>query len=163
MQKNVFFSILFLFVVLVSCDDNNKQINLMNNIDISMFPTSKEGMSRFIIQLEAKENEKDFKVEIYAGKMAEIDCNTYNLLGDFEQMNLKGWGYSFYNFNSNGMIVGTRKGCPESSKHQAFVSSTSKLIRYNSKLPIVVYLPKGIELKYKIWQRNDEEFSANNK
>jgi ecotin len=30
------------------------------------------------------------------------------------------------------------------------------LIRYNSRLPIVVYAPVGVEVRYRIWSAGDE-------
>lgn len=29
-------------------------------------------------------------------------------------------------------------------------------IRYNSKLPIVVYAPKDVDVKYRVWSTSDE-------
>lgn len=30
------------------------------------------------------------------------------------------------------------------------------LVRYNSKLPIVVYVPEGVEVRYRIWTAGEE-------
>lgn len=30
------------------------------------------------------------------------------------------------------------------------------IIRYNSKLPIVIYLPEGAEVRYRIWTASEE-------
>jgi ecotin len=30
------------------------------------------------------------------------------------------------------------------------------LIRYNSRLPIVVYVPEGVEVHYRVWQAGQE-------
>mgnify|MGYP002064584123 CR=1 FL=1 len=35
---------------------------------------------------------------------------------------------------------------------EKFVSGTPLLIRYNSRLPVVIYAPKGFEIRYRIWQ-----------
>ena len=32
----------------------------------------------------------------------------------------------------------------------------SRLIRYNSRLPVVVYAPEGVELRYRIWKADPE-------
>jgi ecotin len=29
------------------------------------------------------------------------------------------------------------------------------LIRYNSRLPVVVYVPKGVEVKYRVWSAGE--------
>jgi ecotin len=30
------------------------------------------------------------------------------------------------------------------------------LIRYNSRLPVVVYVPEGVEVRYRIWRADPE-------
>ena len=42
-----------------------------------------------------------------------------------------------------------------SEKIKQFVSGTPLLIRYNSRLPIVVYAPEDYEIKYRIWTAGD--------
>ena len=136
------------------------QVEETNTLNIKMYPTPKEGFKQFIIQLEPKEDEINFKVEIYIGINAEVDCNKHQLSGDFTKQNLEGWGYNYYEFNSSGMLISTRMFCPEESKHQEFVTSNAELLRFNSKLPIVIYVPIGMEVRYKIWERKEEEFKA---
>ncbi|KAF1019879.1 MAG: Ecotin [Pseudomonas sp.] len=43
--------------------------------------------------------------------------------------------------------------CPDTTKRKDFVPVIGKgfLLRYNSKLPIVVYVPKDVEVRYRIW------------
>jgi len=56
--------------------------------------------------------------------------------------------------------------CPDGSKHSAFVAAdlgANALQRYNSRLPIVVYVPKGTEVKYRIWQAQDAVTTATEK
>jgi ecotin len=128
--------------------------------DLKMFPTAEEGFKRVVISLKPQENETNFKVEIYGGITAEVDCNKHSLAGEFIQQNLKGWGYHYYEFETNGMLLGTLMGCPDDSKHKEFVKSKPELLRYNSKLPIVIYVPNNYTIKYKIWQRNTQELEA---
>lgn len=132
----------------------------MSKPNLTMYPEPTEGFSMFTIQLEPNKNEANYQVELYVGKMAEVDCNKYRLLGCFLKHNVQGWGYSYYKFISNGELMGTRMACPEGLKKQEFVKSSVELVRYNSKLPIVVYIPNEFSLKYKIWERNDIEFEA---
>lgn len=159
-KKTVISSILLLFTVFVFSQKNTNKTSELKEQDISMYPSPKEGFSMYTIQLEPKQNETNFQIELYAGKIAEVDCNKYQLLGEFSKHNLQGWGYSYYEFNSNGEVMGTRMACPEDSKHEEFVKSSVVLVRYNSKSPIVVYLPNKMSLKYKIWERNKVEFDA---
>ncbi len=52
--------------------------------------------------------------------------------------------------------------CPEGTEKHAFVAAhgDSFTVRYNSKLPIVVYAPENIEARYRIWTGNKKLQSA---
>jgi ecotin len=53
--------------------------------------------------------------------------------------------------------------CPEGKKRAKFVTASlgeHRLLRYNSKLPIVVYTPENIEVKYRIWQADEKVGNA---
>jgi ecotin len=47
---------------------------------------------------------------------------------------------------------------PNEPKVERFISLGGEpyLIRYNSKLPVVVYVPKGVTVKYRIWKAAEE-------
>ncbi|MNO08939.1 Ecotin precursor [compost metagenome] len=49
--------------------------------------------------------------------------------------------------------MSTLMACPESTKTQGFVPVVGDgfMLRYNSKLPLVLYVPKDIEVRYRIW------------
>jgi ecotin len=42
---------------------------------------------------------------------------------------------------------------PDAPKVERFITlgGDSYLIRYNSHLPVVVYVPEGVEVRYRIW------------
>jgi ecotin len=42
-----------------------------------------------------------------------------------------------------------------------FVTTAPLLIPYNSRLPIVVYIPEGYEVRYRIWTAPDDYRAAN--
>lgn len=129
---------------------------LMANVDIKIFPKPKESENRWVINLPVQDNEEDYKVELLFGKELELDCNNYLLAGDVkvEPKNLDGWGYDYYIFSGDGVLGGTRMMCPPNeAKKKKFVAFNKNLfLRYNSKIPIVVYSPKDIVLKYKIFK-----------
>ncbi|MEN8799343.1 MAG: serine protease inhibitor ecotin [Flavobacteriaceae bacterium] len=145
-----------------SLDEKETEGNTAQNIehDLSMYPKPSAELTRHIIILPAKEEESDFKIELYAGKTMEVDCNKHTLAGELEEKTVSGWGYSYLEFTTNGNIISTRMACPEASLHEEFVHAGSKLVRYNSKLPIVVYTPTGYEVRYKIWNRDTKEYVA---
>ena len=78
--------------------------------------------------------------------------NSVRLGVDIVSRPLKGWGYTFYEVSGNGAAMSTMMASPENSeKVNTFVQGTSLMIRYNSRLPVVVYVPAGYEIKYRIW------------
>ena len=65
----------------------------------------------------------------------------------------EGWGYDYYVLPSLGNAVSTLMGCPPGSERQAFVTTQEQpLIRYNSRLPLVVYAPSDVEVRYRLWR-----------
>lgn len=97
-------------------------------------------------------NENNLKVEIFGGKTIKVDCNKHRMMGEFETKTVEGFGYDYYVFKSNGHAASTRMACPDDTLHDKFVYAESITLRYNSRLPIVVYTPKGFEVNYKIWE-----------
>jgi ecotin len=127
--------------------------------ELKAFPAAKKGYQRFVIQLQPKSAEEDYQVEIFAGKTMRVDCNKHGLIGKFLQKDVQGWGYTYYEYQSDGQTRSTLMACPDKTLHEAFIAG-SKLVRYNSKLPVVVYVPKGFEVRYKIWERSSREEKA---
>lgn len=136
--------------------------NLYEQIyDISMYPEPKKGDKRYIIELDKQDNESDYKLEIFIGKIMDIDCNQHNLMGTFEKLTAKGWGYPYFEFKTNGETISTLQGCLNHTKAPKFVHGEKKLLNYNSRLPIVVYAPEGYELRYNIWKKTNKTYNAN--
>ncbi len=123
-----------------------------SSTDVSMFPVSTDDMVQTVIHLDPQENElQDYKVELYAEKTEIVDCNTRSFAGEFKDVNLDGWGYTYYEFESNGLTISTLMGCPEGSDKEGIVKSQSIMTRYNSKLPLVIYASPEYTIKHRIW------------
>jgi ecotin len=122
---------------------------------LKAFPVAEEGMVRHVIVLPHKERteEINFKVEIVAGKTMETDgTNLYALGSNIETKPLKGWGYTFYKV-TNGPAMSTMMAPPPGAeKVNKFISGKPLLIRYNNRLPIVIYAPEGYEVQYRIFE-----------
>lgn len=122
---------------------------------VAPYPKADKGMKRQVIQLPAQQDEANFKVELLIGKTLEVDCNQHRLGGQLESKTLEGWGYDYYVFDKVTSPVSTMMACPDGKKEKKFVTAylgDNSLLRYNSKLPIVVYTPENVEVKYRVWK-----------
>ncbi len=120
------------------------------------YPAAEAGMKRIVIHLEAQKNESDWKVELIIGRTMETDgVNLVSLMGKIEERNVDGWGYSYFHATINPKnFISTRIGVdPNKPKVKQFVTlHPYGPIRYNSRLPIVVYIPEGHEVHYRFWK-----------
>ena len=127
------------------------------------YPAPAAGYQRFAIELAPQSNEDRFKIEILAGKILPVDCNKVVLGGELSEKVAEGWGYTYYVLEKVGPPASTKMVCPPGdSPKPTFVPVRSQqaLVRYNSKLPLVVYVPDGFEVRYRIWQAGDERADA---
>ena len=151
MKLTKIFSVLALLMVMLTFAQKNMKI------DYSMYPKAKDGYEQKIITLKTLPNEDNYSVEIFAGKKTLVDsCNHFFLAGVFEQKTVDGWGYDYFNFESNGNVGGTLMGCFDNKSVEKIIHAQSIQTRYNSKLPIVVYVPKGYTLEYRIWKADEK-------
>lgn len=128
-----------------------------NPSDMAAFPLPTSAQTRHVLQLPARTDEDSHKVELIVGKTMTVDCNNRFFSGRLQERTAEGWGYTYYTLDSLGQAVTTLMGCPPGSSKQAFVrSNQQELVRYNSRLPLVVYTPKDVELRYRIWKAGDE-------
>ena len=131
--------------------------------DLKPFPEADAGHQRLVFRVPAVENEADRKVEVIVGQTMEVDCNKTWFGADLEHRVAEGWGYPFYVVDKIGPAAVTLMACPpDSEMTDAFVSVRGEgfLLRYNSKLPVVVYVPNGFEVRYRIWSAGAETSSA---
>ncbi|SFN66825.1 serine protease inhibitor ecotin [Xenorhabdus japonica] len=128
-------------------------------VDVAPYPAASEGMIRSVIELPQKEHENNYMVELMIGKDIKVDCNHHWFGGRLETKVLEGWGYNYYELNKVSGLVSTKMACPNKEKTVRFVQvnlGKDAAVRYNSKLPIVVYTPNSMTVKYRIWQASDE-------
>lgn len=123
----------------------------------AMFPEAKEGYVRYIIDLSKMGNDDDHKVELFIGKELMVDCNHISLRGKIERKLLEGWGYHYLEVSDIRRGPSTRMACrgPKTEKFISIYDPEKTFIRYNSRLGTVIYVPKGFEVRYRIWSAGE--------
>jgi ecotin len=128
--------------------------------NMKAFPPAEGGTVRYVLQLLKQADESAFRVELIVGKTVQVDeQNRYFFGGKIEEETIKGWGFTRYKVSRLGPMAGTRMAVdPNAPKVARFITlgGDPYIIRYNSRLPIVVYVPEGVEVRYRIWSAGTE-------
>ncbi len=128
--------------------------------NMKAFPPAEEGMVRFVLQLPKRVDESAYRVELIVGKTVQVDArNRFFFGGRIEQETIKGWGYTRYKVAKLGPMAGTLMAVdPNVPKVDRFITLAGEpyFVRYNSRLPIVVYVPEGVEVRYRVWSAGAE-------
>lgn len=125
---------------------------------IAPYPKAEKGMKRQVIQLPPQQDESAYKVELLIGQTLEVDCNRHRLGGQLESKTLEGWGYDYFVFDKVTSPVSTMMACTDGKKVEKFVTAglgDAGMLRYNSRLPVVVYTPDNVQVKYRIWRADE--------
>ncbi len=126
---------------------------------LKAFPAAESGMTRHVLTLPTQTDESTRRVELIVGKTLQTDAgNRYFYAGHIEAQNIDGWGFTRYVVAELGPLAGTLMAVdPTAPKVARFIALGGEpyLIRYNSKLPVVVYVPAGVEVRYRIWTAQD--------
>lgn len=130
------------------------------SLEIEMFPKAETGFKQVYIKVPEVENEENYKIELHIGKETLVDCNQHFMNGQLSELNLDGWGYTYFKVESDGAISSTKMACLDSKLERKFITLTPQLVRYNSKLPVVVYMPENFSVKYKIFKASDALLDA---
>jgi ecotin len=126
---------------------------------IKPYPPAEEGYKRMVINLPLLVDEDAHKLELIIGKTIKVDCNHHWFGGQLTEEVAKGWGYTYFILKSVQGLASTLMACPPEMKDQETfvqVRGDGNLLRYNSKLPMVVYVPIDFEVHYKIWAASKE-------
>ena len=134
-------------------------ISAQEKDNIHMFPQAKEGYVRQVIEVPKTDNEYAHKIALSIGKVMLVDCNHHAFYGEVKEVSLKGWGYTYLEVDEVRSGATTMMACSEPKKEK-FIALLDKLRRYNSRMPLVVYVPKGYEVRYHVWSSEEKEHKA---
>jgi ecotin len=128
--------------------------------NMKAFPPAEEGMVRYVLQLPRQADESAFKVELIVGKTVHVDeQNRYFFVGKIDAETIEGWGFTRYKVSKLGPMAGTLMAVDQDAPKVArFITlgGDPYIIPYNSHLPIVVYVPEGVEVHYRVWTAGAE-------
>ncbi|RNF25565.1 ecotin [Trypanosoma conorhini] len=125
------------------------------------FPPPEEGerCCKFLLDpLDAAVEREHRMLELVPGRMQLVDGVNHNFLfGDVEEHGLEGHAYPYYRV-SLGRTGRTRMAVPPGLEPRTeFVAlGRRSLFEYNSKRPVVVYVPEDAKLRYRIWEGGEE-------
>lgn len=112
-------------------------------------------MTRHVLRLPAQPDDSAWRVELIVDKTLQTDAgNRHFFAGRIDARNIDGWGFTRYVVTDPGALAGSLMAIdPTTPKVEHFVTLGGEpyLIRYNSKLPVVVYVPAGAEVRYRLW------------
>lgn len=123
------------------------------------FPPAGEGTVRFVLPLPSQDDESLFKLELIVGKTVRIDAqNNYSFAGKIEEEK-DGRDGTLYRVTRLGPLTGTIMAVdPDAPLVDRFVTlgGDPYFIRYNSRMPVVIYVPEGAEVRYRLWSAGPE-------
>lgn len=158
-MKTLYASLLTMSLALL-----NLPVFAVEHSELKAFPPPQAGMERFVIVLPHKERgeEDAFGVELIVGKRLLTDgVNRVRLGNTIESRPLQGWGFTYYEVTGPSMTMSTLMAPPPGAPQvESFVTAAPLRIPYNSRLPIVVYVPQGYEVRYRVWQAPEALESA---
>lgn len=124
--------------------------------NMKAFAPAEPGMKRFVLHVPQAENESDLRIELLVGRTVKTDAvNRYFFGGQLETRTVEGWGFDYHILPKLGPMGGTLMApAPDAPLVERFIAlgGEPRLLRYSSRLPVVVYVPEGVEVFYRIWR-----------
>ena len=123
------------------------------------YPPAPAGRERKVVLLphKTREEEGDFKVEVVVGRTIETDgVNRFRFGGTLEERDIPGWGYSYYDAVGNFDTPAATRIAADGPRELRFVAGPRLLVPYNSRLPLVLMVPTGCEVRWRLWRADGE-------
>ena len=125
--------------------------------ELQAFPQPAPGQARRVIRLAPEQDENGLRVGLVVGRTLLVDCNRQIFPARIEERTAEGWGYNYYVVTSAGQPATTQMACPDQTRTRQFVRAAEEpLVRYNSRVPLVVFAPRDVEVRYRIWRAGAE-------
>jgi ecotin len=134
-------------------------------LDLTPYPGPAAGETRWVIQLPGvltpstdprfSTSPSDWRVQLIAGREVEADCNQQAFAGRIRAEKLQAPGLSVYRVSDVGPMATTLMACPPGApKRRLFVPMGSKpfVVPYEVSRPIVIYAPKDLQVRWRLWK-----------
>ena len=148
-MRNVALTLIIVTLAAVGCSPT-----VPKRGDMNPFPVAPGGETRHVIRLPAAGNEDTLRVELVVGRQMLADCNRQWFGGKLERDTTSGWDHPVYRMTSVAGPATTMMACPDAEARDTFVRVrfANPFVPYDSKSPLVVYVPQGFVVRYRIWQ-----------
>ena len=100
---------------------------------------------------------EDSKIELIPGITKAVDCNEHWITNQGSGSGgMVEVPYTFYFYESDGKISSTRMACPDGKLTKKFIHSMNPMtVPFKKSEPIVIFISKGLELRYRIWDKTE--------
>lgn len=100
------------------------------------------------------------KIELVPERSVMVDgVNHHRLALSLSEQTIEGWGYPYYVVEGKNIVTSTLMAVPEGKEPEpAIVRGAPMMIDYNPRLPIVVYVPEGIQIGHRVWTPERDEY-----
>ena len=144
-------------------------------LNLTGYPEPAPGLKRWVIQPSGllpksadpfiSAHPLDWRIQLIAGQTVTLDCNTKRLAGSGMTMRMlpKASGKALFEVKGPLAVISTKMACPDDQPIRTSFLSLGKqpyLVPYNASWPIVVDLPLGTELRWRIWKAETRQQNA---
>ena len=144
-------------------------------LDLTGYPEPAPGLKRWVIQPSGllpksadpliSAHPLDWRIQLIVGQTVRLDCNTKRLSGSGMTMRMlpKASGKALLEVKGPVAVISTKMACPDDQPTRTSFLSLGKqpyLVPYNASWPIVVDLPKNVQLRWRVWKAETRQQNA---
>ena len=144
-------------------------------LDLSGYPAPSAGLQRWVIQPSGllpqssdpliSAHPIDWRVQLIVGKEVDVGCNSTWLSGPVLKMTRlpQAAGKALFVLDGPLVVMSTRQGCPpDTPRKRSFLTLGKQpyLVPFNASWPIVVDLPQGAELRWRVWKAETKQMEG---